>query len=182
MNRLAATLSLAAAPAVLAWAAPAVLATADPGAQDPATDPTVYMIASCYTLGDPLDQRPQQVLYNCDGSATMTDMTWSAWGAEGAIGHGIDKAVECKPNCAQGPLKVNPIEVRAWNPRPAADPACPAGVQFYSDLTIAYPEGVPPWIVPGTTWDDGVDFVTIDGMPGVHWSNQKPLSCQPPAA
>jgi len=28
-------------------------------------------------------------------------------------------------------------------------------LQFYSDMTIAYPQDVPPWINPGTTWSPG---------------------------
>jgi hypothetical protein len=59
-----------------------------------------------------------------------------------------------------------------------ASALCPEGVSFYSDLSIAYPKGAPPWIKPGTTWDVGTDFVTIDGMPAVHFSELKP-NCRP---
>lgn len=74
---------------------------------------------------------------------------------------------------------MNPIVVHAWNPKPAEAAGCPAGVQFYSGITIAYPEGVPPWIQPGTTWDTGTDFVTVDDMPAVHFSDVQPFSCMP---
>jgi hypothetical protein len=40
----------------------------------------------------------------------------------------------------------------------------------YSDMPIAYPKGVPPWIKSGTAWSPGTDFVTVDGMPAVHLS------------
>lgn len=46
----------------------------------------------------------------------------------------------------------------------------PAEWQFYSDMPIAYPKGVPPWIKSGTAWSPGTDFVTVDGMPAVHLS------------
>ena len=61
---------------------------------------------------------------------------------------------------------------------PPNDIGCPSGVQYYSDLTIAYPKGVPPWITPGTTWSPGTEFVTVDGMPAVHFSDLVP-GCQP---
>jgi hypothetical protein len=61
---------------------------------------------------------------------------------------------------------------------PPSAVGCPPGAQFSSDLTIAYPKGAPPWITPGTTWADGTDFVTIDGMPAVHFSDLTP-SCRP---
>ena len=92
----------------------------------------------------------------------MHDMTWSTWGADGARGTGTDSSVECQPNCAQGATLVNPIVVHAWNPVGSPSPTCPSDVKFYSDLTIAYPEGAPPWINPGTTWSPGTDFVTVD--------------------
>ena len=61
-------------------------------------------------------QRPDSFAYNCDTTGVMRDMTWSAWGADGARGTGTDSSVECQPNCAQGATLVNPIVVHAWNP------------------------------------------------------------------
>jgi hypothetical protein len=78
----------------------------------------------------------------------------------------------------QGTRLTNPVVVHAWNPLPPTSALCPEGVRFYSDLSIAYPKGAPPWIEPGTTWDVGTDFVTIDGMPAVHFSDLKP-NCRP---
>ena len=48
---------------------------------------------------------------------------------------------------------------------------CPADARFYTDLTIAYPENVPPWIRPDTQWYPGTDFVVVDEMPAVHFSD-----------
>jgi hypothetical protein len=105
-------------------------------------------------------------------------MIWTSWGADGAHGTGTDSAVECRPNCAEGARLFNPIVVHAWNASAPTSPACPPNVRFYSDLTIAYPHGAPPWINPGTTWSPGTDFVTIDGMPAVHYSGLTP-TCAP---
>jgi hypothetical protein len=72
---------------------------------------------------------------------------------------------------------VNPIVVHAWNPRRVD--GCPPNLQFYSDLTVAYPQGVPPWIKPGTQWTADTLFETVDGMPAVHYINQGAESCTP---
>lgn len=140
---------------------------------------TVYMFGRCYDPSQPLQEKPQTVVYGCDSTNIMENMSWSAWGPDGAQGTGTDNAVECQPNCAQGNHLYNPIVVHAWNPRPAGQPGCPAGVQFYSDFTVAYPAGVPPWVVPGTGWGSDVQYVYVDGMPAVHYFDQHPYSCTP---
>ena len=155
------------------------IAAAEPS-QDPAPgDTTAYLIGACWDPSQPVDQRPATLVYGCDKSSVMEDMTWTAWGADGAEGTGIDSAVECQPNCAEGAHLSNPIVVHAWNPQPAATPGCPDGVQFFGDYTVAYPQGVPPWVKPGTSWTEDVDYVYIDNMPAVHFKNQGPLSCTP---
>lgn len=166
------TLALAAGAAALI-SGPAV-ASADPAAPDT----TTFLIGKCYDPGNPPVERPESFAYNCNTTGVMTDMTWSTWGADGAHGTGTDSSVECQPNCAEGSTLLNPIVVHAWNPVSSPSPACPGGVEFYSDLTIAYPKGVPPWINPGKTWSPGTDFVTVDGMPAVHYSDLIP-TCEP---
>ena len=162
---------------VIAFAV-AMVWTSPPAVADPLDETTVFAIGKCFDPGQPVPQEPVRFDYNCDNTGVMADMTWTSWGADGAEGTGTDRSIECKPNCAEGPLLTNPIVVHAWNPLPPIAVDCPPEVQFYSELTIAYPHGVPPWIQPGTTWDDGTDFVTIDGMPAVHFSNLKP-NCRP---
>ena len=150
------------------------VASADPAEQDR----TIYAIGKCYDPAKAPVQRPDSFAYNCDTTGVMRDMTWSAWGADGARGTGTDSSVECQPNCAQGATLVNPIVVHAWNPVGSPSPTCPSDVKFYSDMTIAYPKGAPPWINPGTTWSPGTDFVTVDEMPAVHYSELAP-TCGP---
>jgi len=145
---------------------------------DPQPASTAFAIGKCFDPSEPAQERPTRFAYNCDDTGVMDDMTWTAWGADGAEGTGTDRSIECQPNCAQGTLLVNPIVVHAWNPLPPSAVGCPPGAQFFSDLTIAYPKSAPPWITPGTTWADGTDFVTIDGMPAVHYSDLTP-SCRP---
>ncbi len=162
-----------AACAVALLGAPA-LATADPAGQGDA----VFAIGKCYDPSRPPLQRPGSFAYNCDTTGVMEQMTWSAWGVDGARGTGTDSAIECKPSCAEGTRLFNPIVVHARNPVTPPSPACPPGVQFYSDITIAYPEGAPPWIQPGSTWSPGTEFVTVDDMPAVHFSGLTP-TCAP---
>ena len=150
------------------------IASADPAEQDA----SIYAIGKCYDPAKEPVQRPDSFAYNCDTTGVMHDMTWSTWGADGARGTGTDSSVECQPNCAQGATLVNPIVVHAWNPVGSPSPTCPSDVKFYSDMTIAYPKGAPPWINPGTTWSPGTDFVTVDEMPAVHYSELAP-TCGP---
>jgi hypothetical protein len=140
---------------------------------------TAYLIGACYDPSQPVVEKPATLVYGCDRSSVMEGMTWTSWGAEGATGTGIDNAVECQPNCATGARLANPIIVHAWNPAPASTPGCPAGVEFYTDYTVAYPEGVPPWVKPGTSWTEDVDFIDIEGKPAVHFKNQGPFTCTP---
>jgi hypothetical protein len=159
------TVALFGGPAI-AWADPA-----QPG-------DAVFAIGKCYDPSQPPPQRPATFAYNCDNTGVMQDMTWTSWGPDGAHGTGTDSAVECQPNCAEGTRLSNPIVVHAWNPSAPTSPTCPLGVAFYSDMTITYPKGVPPWIQPGTTWSPGTDFITVDGMPAVHFSGLTPI-CAP---
>ena len=166
----------AGAVAVLAFTAPAAHADPDPNPQ-PGYDAVTYLIGKCWNPSMPVEQEPTQLQYNCDGTSSMENMTWTSWGADGASGTGTDNSVECQPNCAMGPRLFNPIVVRAWNPKTVE--GCPPELQLYSDLTVAYPQGVPPWVKPGTQWAPYTYFTTVDGMPAVHFINQGAYSCTP---
>lgn len=168
--------------AAQASAVSGLLALTFTGAPAAAAEPaTAYQFAACYDPTQPVLEKPATVVYGCDHTSVMENMTWTAWGADGATGTGVDNAVECKPNCAQGPRLINPIIVHAWNPAPADKPGCPAGVEFFRDFTVAYPESVPPWVQPGTSWTEDVSYLYVDGMPAVHFTNQMPYSCTPPS-
>jgi hypothetical protein len=162
------TLAIAGIAVALAMGAMPSTALAEPPSS------TVFAIGKCVDPSQPVPQQPTKFDYNCDGTGVMQDISWTSWGVDGATGTGTDASIWCQPNCAEGPLLTNPIVVRAWNPLSPSSSQCPAGVKFYSDLTIAYPEGVPPWIKPGTRWDDGTEFVTIDGLPAVRFSGLTP--------
>lgn len=176
MIRHFAAMTAAALTAVAAALLSAGPAAAEPSAPDHEVvldanpDGDVYAIGMCYDPAHPLPQRPGVFDYNCDKTGVLQDMTWTEWGPDGARGTGIDNAIECQPNCAEGTRLLNPVVVHAWNPQPSDSPTCPVNARFYSDLTIAYPHDVPPWIAPGAEWAPGTDFTTVDGMPAVHFS------------
>lgn len=163
--------------AIATWSV-AVTVCLPAAAADPHPTEMQYAIGKCVSEVQPAEQEPATFDYDCDRSGVLRDMTWTSWGPDGARGSGTDDALQCQPNCAQGTRLRNPVEVHAWNPLPPNNGRCPAGWKFYSDLTIAYPKGAPPWISPGTTWAPGTDFVTIDGMPAVHFSGLRP-NCLP---
>jgi hypothetical protein len=156
-----------------AYAVNGTVARADPHPLE-----TEYAIGKCVNEVQPAQQQPATFDYNCDRSGVLRDMVWTSWGPDGANGTGKDDSLQCQPNCAQGTRLSNPVVVHAWNPLPPNNTNCPAGFKFYADLTIAYPKGAPPWIQPGTTWDTGTDYVTVDGMPAVHFSKLQP-NCLP---
>ncbi len=169
------SVTIVAAAAFAGLTAPASFA--DPATPDPGYDAVTYLIGTCWDPSQPVVQEPTTVKYNCDGTSVMRDMVWTSWGSDGATGTGTDDSVECKPDCATGARLVNPIVVHAWNPKPAT--GCPPNLQFYADLTVAYPQGVPPWIKPGTQWTPDTLFTTVDGMPAVHYINLSAETCTP---
>lgn len=168
-------LALSAAASLLGIPAP--VAVAEPSS--PNSTGVTYMIGRCYDPSQPVAEKPATVVYNCDSTSIMQEMSWTSWDADGANGTGMDNSVECKPNCAQGPHLYNPIIVHAWNPKTPSTPGCPPNVRFYTELTVAYPKGVPPWVKPGTSWSNTVDYIDVDGMPAVHFTDQGPYSCTP---
>jgi hypothetical protein len=155
-------------------AAAALTWTSGVASADPQPDKTTYAIGKCVTVEQPASAQPVKFDYNCDNSGVLDAMTWSAWGYDGAKGTGTDTSLQCQPNCAQGKRLTNPVVVHAWNPSQERNSDCPPGVAFYRDMTLAYPKDAPPWIKPGTTWDEGTEYVEVDGMPAVHFSNMKP--------
>lgn len=75
-----------------------------------------------------------------------------------------------------GPASVQPDRGARLESRPG-QPGCPDNAAFYTDFTVAYPAGVPPWVVPGTSWGPGVEYTYVEGMPAVHFFDQRPFSC-----
>lgn len=148
-------------------------------APPPEAEATQYLIGACYDPSQSVAEKPATLIYGCDSSSIMEDMTWTEWGADGAKGTGLDNALQCQPNCAEGKRLLNPIIVQASKPLPPTRQGCPADLEFYSEFTVAYPETAPPWVKPGTNWTEDVEYIYVDGMPAVRFINQGPYSCIP---
>ena len=112
----------------------------------PAVTGVRYAIPACYGFEQ---ERPQtlQVRFCADGSAKLTGMSWTSWGAAGADGRGYYSERTCNPSCAQGGEVTYPIYIHASNPAPLPadkDSGCPADMEFYSRVTLTFPGDVPP--------------------------------------
>jgi serine/threonine-protein kinase len=82
--------------------------------------------------------------YCADGGAQLDHMTWTAWGPSGADGHGYFSVKTCQPDCADGGMVHYPAEIHATSPAATqANSGCPPDMQFYTDLTLAFPTVTP---------------------------------------
>ena len=129
-------------------------------------EPPAYALPACYG-GDtvPMDRPAQALFQTCaDGSKELTDVTWTTFGPDGADGTGTYSYKVCEPNCAAGHRVFFPVVVHADEPQPQMPGAgCPAGTMFYTNLVIAYPNGV-----PGA--DGGGPNMRFRGMPATLYS------------
>jgi hypothetical protein len=130
------------------------------------TEPSTYALPACYG-GDtqPMERPGQAQFQTCaDGSKELTDLTWTAFGPDGADGTGTYSYQVCEPNCAAGHRVFFPAVVHADEPLPQIPGAgCPAGTMFYTNLVIAYPHEV-----PGP--DGGGPTMRFRGMPATLYS------------
>lgn len=142
--------SAAASPAPSATNAVPVVAApvAPPPAPPTPVAPTVrYAIPACYSHYGLPEERPEDatILYCADGGAQLTHLTWSSWGADGAVGKGILSVRTCVPSCAEGGTIGYPVVVAAANPQvPPMDSRCIPNSAVYSDMTLAFSSSAVP--------------------------------------
>lgn len=116
-------------------------------------------------------ERPTDVLLEGCNSAGhwLEKMSWTVWGPDGADGTGTDVVKTCTPDCASDRGTRNPVVVHASNPQPASPGSgCPAGIKFYADLVLAFPETLPPSEQVPTD-------ITFQGMPAIQYSAKHPF-------
>jgi hypothetical protein len=126
-----------------------------------------FAIPGCYDSADPPVERPVRlVVTGCNSVGTaLQDMSWTSWEAQGADGTGVAVFKICRPDCATGYQLTDQVVAHAWNPQPAPpDSGCPAGLQVFADLILAFPKGVPP---PAANQMN----TQYDEMPAVHYTN-----------
>jgi hypothetical protein len=65
-------------------------------------EPSAYALPACYGGGTQPMERPGQAQFQtcADGSKELTDLTWTAFGPDGADGTGTYSYQVCEPNCA----------------------------------------------------------------------------------
>lgn len=132
--------------------------------------PDSYAIPGCYNLSVQPTARPKTLnILGCASVAVaLQDMSWSEWGPQGADGTGTAVFKLCDPNCATGTQVTVPVVVHAWNAqKPRADAICVVGLKIFSDMILAFPQGVPP---PNAQRID----TQYKGMPAVHYGNYSP--------
>lgn len=129
--------------------------------------PTSYAIPACYNPSAPPVERPKKLnVVGCASVAVaLQDMSWTAWGPDGADGTGIAVFKICDPNCAAGYQLTDPVVVHAWNAQPPRrDAVCQVGLRIFADMIVAFPKDVPPPTVQKTN-------TRYDGMPAEHYVN-----------
>lgn len=139
---------------------------AAPTAQ-PSAPPDSFAIPGCYNLSAPPVERPRalNVLGCASVAVALKDMSWSAWGSQGADGTGTAVFKVCDPNCASGYQLTEPVVVHAWNPQPPRREAiCQIGLKIFADMILAFPQGVPPPAVQKMN-------TQYNGQPAVHFAN-----------
>ena len=76
------------------------------------------------------------------GSANFDSLSWSGWGAEGAVGNGQARPNDCEPDCARGTIYSYPVRMVAKGLRPCV--AEPGNSQYTSlETVINFPAGNP---------------------------------------
>jgi serine/threonine protein kinase, bacterial len=138
-----------------------------------ATPPTRFAIPACYSIEDPPTERPTSVIFEyCgDGGTQLDHVAWTTWGPQGANAHGYFSVKSCVPDCAQGGMPSFPAEIHASNPVALPKSSgCPTDMQFYTDLTLAFPTSSPSGLNGQTINSEydgypAIQFSTRDGQP-----------------
>jgi serine/threonine-protein kinase len=147
--------------------APAQAPSPAPPSTTAAAPSTRFAIPGCYSIEEPPVERPASVgfEYCGDGGAQLDHVAWTAWGPQGADAHGYFSVKSCVPDCAEGSMVSFPAEIHATNPVALPKSSgCPTDMEFYSDLTLAFPTSSP----------NGLNGQTInsqyDGYPAITFS------------
>lgn len=63
------------------------------------------------TLGRWTGTRPKTIYFTVDGGNIVSNIVWSTWNAQSAVGHGTWGYESCQPSCAQGGVVQYPATV-----------------------------------------------------------------------
>lgn len=111
----------------------------------------------------------------CNRQHWFEDLSWTAWGPNGADGNGIEESQNCNPYCAAGEIFRNRVHVRFSGSMSASTgDGCPTAMLFHSQMIVAYPglEEVP--------FDTNADYAVVtqyNGMPAIRY-NKLTVRCR----
>lgn len=89
-------------------------------------------------LGQGSTERPASLTLDChDSNATLNQLQWSRWSADGAAGTGEFSINSCQPDCAEGTVESYPVEVEAPEVK-----VTDAG-SIFTAIVVTFPEGRP---------------------------------------
>ncbi len=80
-------------------------------------------------------ERPKTLELTGDGTLSVGQVQWNAWGGDTASGTGTASYHGCTPNCASAPVNTASVAIRLANIR-----IC-GGRRYYSSLTLTLPSG-----------------------------------------
>lgn len=126
-----------------------------PGLRSPALSSLRPQLAYCCTLpvpvvdvarcpGDKAAVRPSLVQLECDGSADLEHLKWSAWGFKDALATGVYREDNCVPSCAAGTFHSYPVQFHLSQPLyiPTSSPTGWAWEHAVITFTGARPRGI----------------------------------------
>jgi hypothetical protein len=112
----------------------------------PAPAASVGVVANCASAEPfPLSTRPSSIVLACaDDGVRVEDLTWAAWTATGARGHGALLENQCVPSCADGKFARYPVTVALSAAQPSSKGP------WFSRLTLTWGDDRPPNQTPST--------------------------------
>ena len=103
-------------------------------------------------------EHPRQIVVTADGSVAYSDLIWTGWGSDRAVGRGRAGVNDCDPSCAGGTTQFEPVTVIA------SDPGLCNGMKYYFTIRVRRPSGAEDSakVTPGgyctPHWKHGIPF------------------------
>mgnify|MGYP003349360050 CR=1 FL=1 len=110
---------------------------ANPPVVAQATD-SIYVV-NCVTF----EQKPTDlVLYCADAGQILSQIKWSSWENDKAVGSGVSTTNDCEPNCAAGTDVVSNVEITLTKPVTSSD-----GKRVFSQIEMQYEKPQPSGVM-----------------------------------
>ncbi len=111
----------------------------------------------------------------CNRQHWIERLTWTAWGANGAEGTGIEQSANCDPSCAAGEIFRNRVQVLFTGGTSApVGSGCPTTHLYYTQMIVAYPD------LAAVLFDLSPNYAVTtryNGMPAIRYNNLD-INCQ----